>query len=185
LTRRIGLIAEDASDVVVVKILAKKITSKALSISHFVGKGCGPIARKAGAWCKVFDQKGCDQVLVMHDLDRNKVDELKKKLTQALEKAPQGKKSVVIPVEELEAWLLCDEAAIATALKLKKNPKAIHHPEQVKSPKEHLAREVLKASKNACTYVNTVHNHLIADALDIRKVRKKCPSFGEFEEFFA
>ena len=38
----VGMIAEDISDIEVLRILATKLTTKRFRVSHFVGKGCGP-----------------------------------------------------------------------------------------------------------------------------------------------
>lgn len=184
MAQAIGFIAEDESDIDVLKILAAKILSKKISVSHFVGKGCGKISVKAVAWCKNLKTKGCMKVMLVHDLDRNNGAELRQKLEGILQNAPQTKKAVVIPTEELEAWLLSDEVAIAKAMKLKKPLKAILQPEKTVSPKEHIGKLVYAASDKKINYVNTVHNRLIAQATNIDLIRKKCPSFSHFEEFF-
>lgn len=180
---RFGLIAEDASDINVLRILAKKLTTKNFSISYFTGKGCGPIARKTPAWCQNLLVKGCTHVAIVHDLDRNNAVALRAKLVGILNAAPQATKSVVIPTEELEAWLLSDERALKMAFGLDKTPKIIHHPETIASPKEHIGEIVRMISVARKQYVNTVHNSLIANALNVATVRRKCPSFGEFEQF--
>jgi hypothetical protein len=177
---RLGLIAEDASDVQVLTILAKKITNKSISVSHFVGKGCGPLARKTPAWCRALWQKGCTRVILVHDQDRNDPTQLRSKLEEILVSAPQNKATVVIPTEELEAWLLSDMAAIARVMKLTKAIAEVHHPERISSPKEHIGAVVWRTSGKQKTYVNTVHNPLIADQMDLGKITIKCPSFSVF-----
>lgn len=183
MAKNLGFIAEDVSDIEVLKILARKISSRSFKVSHFVGKGCARLASKAPGWCKSLHSKGCGQVLLVHDLDRHKMNELRTKLLSALESVPQKQKAVVIPVEELEAWLLSDEAAIKRALNLDKAPKPWKNPERVESPKEKLRDTVWTLSKQKKQYVNTVHNPLIASQLDIAKLRDKCESFKDFEAF--
>lgn len=185
MAKRLGFIAEDLSDIEVLTILAKKLTVKQFTVSHFVGKGCGPILRKTPGWCANLLQKGCSHVVVVHDLDRHNMQELKAKLDAVLVCAPQRLKAVVIPVEELEAWLLSDVSAIAVALNLPKIPENIHHPETISSPKEHIGKLVRKIANTRKEYVNTVHNHLIAQKIDIKKLKKKCPSFKSFSDFIA
>lgn len=179
-----GFIAEDASDVEVIKRLAKKITGKNVSASHFVGKGCGPIKKKAVGWCRAFEIKGCTQILLVHDRDRNDAGALATQLEGILEAAPQRKKVVVVPTEEMEAWLLSDHIAITAAMKLKKRLKEEHHPETIASPKEYLGAEVWKVSNKTVNYVNAIHNPLIADHIDVSVIKKKCPSFEPFVRFF-
>lgn len=180
-----GLIAEDASDIEVIKKLAKKICGKNISSSHFVGKGCGPIKRKAVAWCRAFATKGCSQILLVHDRDRHDYDLLRSELTDVLAVAPQAKKVVVVPSEELEAWLLSDHSAIKVALNLRKAPKEEHHPERIASPKEYLGAAVWKISDKTVNYVNAIHNPLIAEYIDVARISRKCPSFQPFADFFA
>jgi Domain of unknown function (DUF4276) len=184
MTTKIGIIAEDFSDVEVIKILAKKLSSKTFSYAHFVGKGCGPLQRKTPAWCKAFHAKGCSQVILVHDRDRNDLQTLKARLEQLFLSAPQRRKFVAIPNEELEAWLLSDVSAIKTSLNLRKTLKVIHHPESIPSPKEHIGKIVSASSAKATRYVNTVHNKGIAENIDVSKIVSKCPSFREFREFF-
>lgn len=180
---RIGIIAEDISDIEVLKILAKKVSKKTFSVSHFVGKGCGPLARKTPGWCKNLWLKGCTHILLVHDLDRNNLDDLRLRLEAILRLAPQLFTAVVIPSEELEAWLLSDTVAISKVLNLPKKLKEIHHPEKVLSPKEHIGEMVRKSSNSQRTYINTVHNCLIANEMDINKITAKCPSFSGFSNF--
>lgn len=181
---KIGLIAEDLSDIEVIKKLAKKLTGKSIVASHFVGKGCGSIKRKTPGWCKNFLLKGCTRVLLVHDLDRNKIDNLRSTLEQILGASSTLKQAVIIPVEELEAWLLSDMTAIASAMNLPKTPKAIHHPENVASPKEYIRDSVWQSSNKKIQYVNSVHNGIIANHIDVTIIQKKCPSFKPFADFF-
>jgi len=182
---KLGLIAEDLSDIEVIKKLAKKLTGKAIVASHFVGKGCGPIKRKTPGWCKNFHQKGCTRVLLVHDLDRNNSNDLRSMLEQILALSSTLKQAVIIPAEELEAWLLSDMAAIATAMNLSKTPKAVHHPETVLSPKEYIRDSVWQSSNKKIHYVNSVHNGIIADHIDVTIIKRKCPSFKPFADFFS
>jgi hypothetical protein len=179
-----GLIAEDVSDVLVIKTLAKKISGRNISADHFVGKGCGPIKKKVSGWCKAFQTKGCTQILLVHDRDRHDADKLRRELELVLDSAPQKRKVVVVPSEELEAWLLSDHHAVRVALNLKKALKEEHHPERIISPKEHLGTTVWRASEKKVSYINAVHNPLIAEHVDVGLIIRKCPSFELFAQFF-
>ena len=184
MTSKIGIIAEDISDIEVIKLLAKKLTGKTISAHHHVGKGCGPLKRKTPAWCRVLFTKGCSRVLLVHDRDRNDASQLRKTLEDILANAPQQVKIVVIPEEELEAWLLSDTSAITKAMKLKSKISVIHHPETITSPKEYIHQQVYKASQNKIIYVNSVHNKLIAQEINVALIKQRCPSFKQFEDFF-
>lgn len=179
-----GLIAEDVSDIAVIKLLAKKIRGQNISAAHFVGKGCGPIKKKAPGWCKAFQTKGCTQILLVHDRDRKDAAGLRQELEAVLKSVPQARTLVVVPTEELEAWLLSDHQAVKTALNLKKAIKEEHHPERIVSPKEYLGEAVWKTSGKKVSYINAVHNPLIAEHVDIGRIIHKCPSFEPFANFF-
>ncbi|MGH1510494.1 DUF4276 family protein [Ralstonia solanacearum] len=181
---KIGIIAEDVSDVEVLKLLARKITGKPVSTAHFTGKGCGPLKKKTPGWCKDLAHKGCTKILLVHDLDRNDAKTLRKTLEGILQKSTAFKQAVVIPAEELEAWLLSDTSAITSALNLQKALKVVHHPETISSPKEYIRDKVWQVSNKTTAYVNSVHNKLIAEKLNIKFVQKKCPSFKDFANFF-
>lgn len=68
---------------------------------------------------------------------------------------------------------------------MRKAIKEEHHPETIASPKEYLGDAVWKTSQKTINYVNAVHNPIIADHIDTKKILKKCPSFRPFSEFFA
>ena len=182
---KIGLIAEDQSDIDVIKMLGRKLAGRSLPTAQFVGKGCGPIKRKTRGWCQNFHLKGCTAVLLVHDLDRNDQVQLRKVLEQVVSESTTLRQAVAIPVEELEAWLLSDCEAIASALKLAKPLKTVTHPEQISSPKEYIRNCVYRASNKKVQYVNSVHNALIAERIDVNLIQKKCPSFEPFAAFFA
>jgi hypothetical protein len=183
-TPHIGIIAEDDSDIYVLTQLAKKLTTKRFSVSKFIGKGCGALKRKTPGWCSALAQKGCASVVVVHDRDRHDEGTLRRELEHVLAGVRMGVRVVVIPCEELEAWLLSDTKALQSAMNLHTVPKVIAHPEAIVGPKEHLAKLVLTHSKNKSKrYVNTVHNPLIAEVLSASAISRRCPSFKHFQRF--
>ena len=109
---RIGVIAEDSSDIDVVKELILKLKSpRSFCVRHFVGNGCGKLRNKCRAWANQLHLNGCSALLFIHDLDRNKPAKLRTDLTAALTPCPIVKHVIVIPIEEIEAWLMCDASA--------------------------------------------------------------------------
>jgi hypothetical protein len=185
--RRIGIIAEDDSDIEVLKHFLSKLTSRRVSVAQFTGKGCGAIKRKTPGWCAAFVQKGCSAIVLVHDRDKHKESKLRSELELVLASCGmQDIASVVIPCEELEAWLLSDTQALKVALKLTNIPKNIPHPEDINSPKEFIGKLVRQHSKSkGMRYVNTIHNLHIASALNVASISGKCPSFKRFEKFVA
>jgi Domain of unknown function (DUF4276) len=180
----VGIIAEDISDVEVIKILCKKITGKALRSCHFVGRGCGPLKKKTPGWCKSLKTRGCQSILLIHDRDRKDAAALRQELELILDSVHQLRTVVVIPEEELEAWMLADCSAIQSVFKLQKVPKFVNFPETIVSPKEFLRDQIYSLSGQKKTYVSTVHNKLIAEQLDLSKVISRCPSFKPLVDFF-
>lgn len=179
MSKKIGVIAEDKSDIAVIEeILCKYINKKSFSIRSFTGQGCGKLKSKCASWADNLIKAGCDHILLFHDLDRNKLSKLRLELEAKFDK----KKNVlvVIPVEEIEAWLLSDAEAIKKVFSLKNAPKISGHCETIASPKEYLANLVWLSDKKR--YLNTVHNVKISQELSLEKLRK-CQSFIPLDNY--
>ncbi len=182
--KRVGLIAEDESDIEALKELIKRITGKPnIGFKHFVGRGCGKIKRKADDWAKQLKSRGCKVLIVIHDLDKNNHEELYKLIHDNLHPFVINDTLINIPIEEMEAWFLSDEKGLKKALNLKKSTRVFHHPETIISPKEMLGREIEKASNDTKIYLNTKHNTIIARSIDIDIVKAKCNSFKKLHDF--
>ena len=182
--KKVGLIAEDESDIDSLKELIKKVTKKEnIGFKFFVGRGCGRIKRKANDWARQLKLRGCKVLILVHDLDRNNYEVLYKEIKDSIEPFTIADTFISIPIEEMEAWFLADPKAIKNALKLKKDIKTFHHPEKVKSPKEVLAKEIEKASNNSKIYINTKHNLLISKKLNVELLKNKCESFNRLCKF--
>jgi hypothetical protein len=180
--RRLGLIAEDQSDVDVISALARKISTKEFAIRKRLGYGCGRIHAKANAWSRELSKDGCTLLMVVCDADDNDVRALHARLSAALLPCPIPQSVVVIPVREIEAWLIADNAAVTKALKLQKVLKHQPNPEALVNPKERLREIVHERSEGRTRYLNTIHNVKIAKYATISRLRR-CKSFGVFEDF--
>lgn len=177
----IGIIAEDSSDIDVINEIIKKFSPpNTFHIKKFVGNGCGKLRNKCQSWADALIKKGCNHLLLIHDLDRNKESDLLSALQSKIPKEKYPNSLIVIPIEELEAWLLSDEAAIQSVFSLKERPKKYKNCEQIKSPKEELARLVW--SKATKRYLNTVHNKKIAEKTSLENFRR-CSSFKPLDEY--
>lgn len=181
---QIGLIVEDNSDYEVFRLLILKIIEKEkFKFSKFAGGGCGKMKRKAVSYAKLLFQKGCEIVILVHDLDRNDLIKLQAELQALTEKSPAPHNFVCIPIEEVEAWLHSDSPNIKEVFKLKKSVQEFHHPETIKSPKENLEKLIIKLSRKRKRYINTVHNTSLAESIDIGKISQRCPSFQKLETY--
>lgn len=183
MSRGVGLIAEDDSDVSVVEVLIRKIARKHFKTKQFVGRGCGKIVAKCRSWAIALGQRGCSLLIVLHDLDQRQEPALRTSLVDALNPCPIAHHAIVIPVRELEAWLLADHEAINRAMKLARPLNQIADPQGVARPKERLRDLIYSRSNHTTTYVNTIHNIRIAEQVSIARVRARCSSFGPFEQF--
>ena len=179
----VGIIAEDKSDISVLKSLIEKITKTPFSVEYFVGNGCGKIAGKCRSWAQNLSDSGCEYLLVVQDLDDKKVNELRRDLTAALGVSPIAAHTIIIPVREIEAWLLADHTAISKALKLH-GAKLVSNPEGIRDPKRHLAELVFRWSKNKRRYVNAIDNPKIAAECSPQNLGR-CPSFAVLRDFVA
>lgn len=180
--KAVGLITEDQSDVDVLHELAKKIATRRFRIKRFLGHGCGRIHAKSNAWAHQLGMQGCTLLIIACDLDGRNAVEYRNLLEQAVSPCPIRDYMIVIPIQEIEAWLLADNSAVTQALKLQRPMKAQANPETVSDPKRLLARIVRERSGDRITYLNTVHNRAIATHIQIPNLRR-CVSFRQFEEF--
>lgn len=181
MSKKIGVIAEDSSDVSVINvILGKYLSSNEYSVKKFVGNGCGKLRNKCGAWANMLVKSGCEHILVFHDRDRNEEKTIRENLESKVGRKEFPNSIIVIPVEELEAWLLTDAKAIKTAFNLKKAPKKNSDCEAVESPKEFLRDVVWKIGKKR--YLNTTHNKKIAEQSNISSFLR-CKSYKPFDKY--
>lgn len=181
MSKKIGVIAEDNSDIeVVIEILAKYLIRNTFSVKKFVGNGCGKVKQKCDSWSKLLFKSGCEHVFLFHDLDKNKEAKLRKLLELKLPPNDNPNTLIVIPVEELEAWLLSDVDAIQKTFSLSKTPKKIDECEIVASPKEHLTKMIWHSDKKR--YVNTIHNKKICEKTSLENLRR-CSSFSGIDKY--
>jgi hypothetical protein len=178
---RIGVIDEERNDIeVIYELTCKIIKENEFSFSTFIGHGCGKVRRKCKDWAENLLVRGCTGLVVVHDLDKRVEKELRKNLEQEIRTIKFRQAVVLIPIEELEAWLLSDPIALMAAFHMQRAPKLPKHPENIESPKEYLAKVVRSNSKTQ--YLNTVHNRNIAKKISIASL-DKCPSFSRYPEF--
>ncbi len=183
MANKIGVIAEDTSDVDVLYELTSKLTDvKNFSFKHFVGRGSGALHKKCSAWAEILIDRGCDHLVVLRDLDKNNIKTLYNDLLNQVKDVGFTGCLILIPVRELEAWLLTDAVALRNVFNMRKQPRVPSMPERVRDPKKKLRDIVLKYSGKR--YVNTFHNQKIAAALQITNVFQ-CRSFQPYPEFIS
>jgi len=170
---KIGVIAEDTSDVdVLYELTCKVIDENAFSFKPFVGHGCSKLRRKCAAWAVNLLKSGYPYLVVIHDLDEYDEGELRQELTKSVADIPYNAYLILIPIREIEAWLLTDAKALQKVFKLTKAPKLPGQPESIIDPKAKLKEIVWKNGKKR--YVSTFHNKRIAAEMSIAKAKVYC-----------
>jgi len=181
---RIGIIAEDESDFEATKVIVKRIikTDK-IGFKPRTSNGCGKLKRKAFDYAVDLHRRGCDLLILFHDLDRNVLVQLEKELQEKLNGNPFENYFVCIPIEELEAWYLSDPESIKKTFNLKRKPKIKAKPETIKSPKEYLGELIYSCSDKEKIYLNTKHNQMLSENVSIQLMRTNCKSFEKLYDF--
>lgn len=181
MSKIIGIIAEDKSDIEVInELIAKHLKKSNFTIKHFVGNGCGKLKQKCSSWSDNLIKRGCHHIMIFHDLDRCNEKALRTEIESKVSKEKFPNSIVVIPIQELEAWLLSDLNAIKEVFKFDETPKKTLHCETIDSPKEYLAKLVHRISKKR--YINTIHNKKIAEKIDINNL-SHCASYAPFDAY--
>jgi hypothetical protein len=178
---KIGVIAEERNDVEVLYALTcKLINEHSFSFKHFIAHGCGQLRRKCMAWAENLLSRGCTHLVVLHDLDCNNENGLRAELNRYVRYAGFKGYVILIPVHEIEAWLLVDAKALQMVFSMKKTPKLPARPENIPCPKEKL-RDIIWRETGKL-YLNTIHNKRIAASSRISKLNT-CRSFRPYPNF--
>ena len=82
---------------------------------------------------------------------------------------------IVVPVQEIEAWIIADDAAVRMVIP-SFDFEGHNNPEAIRDPKEWLIRESI-ARNGKPLYSPKTFNEKVAAHLNLDLVAKKCPSF--------
>ena len=181
-----GILGEDPSDVATLKVLVRRLVGdESLPIKVKGYSGCAQMLRKGARQLHVFSNLGCTRFIICHDADGPDSEPNRERVKSKIINPSRISNDycIVVPVQELEAWILAD-IECATNIFSSWLPKAIQNPESISSPKEHLEK-LSRASSHRPRYSHVVHNEQMAKYLDLQKVSSKCPAFRVLEEFVA
>lgn len=180
-----GILGEHDSDVKTLDVLIGRLQQKHnQSITRNLKKGfTGAGTLKNDGWktLREFARRGCGKFLVAQDADGKNVDEIRDGIVKEIIKPSGiiGCVCIVVPVQEIEAWLLADILAVSKLFRGWK-PKEITSPEYILKPKEHLEKLSRQANEKP-RYIHTKHNPQLAQHVNLDLVSKRCQSFKPLE----
>ncbi len=183
-----GVLAEDVSDVEVLKILIRRMCNcSSLQIEQRGYGGCGDMLRKGARDLKLLQKLGCRRFIICYDSDGHDPESRKQQIMDRIVgPSPLAVDTCLslVPVQELEAWILADiESAIPKVFPSWK-PVAVKNPEAISSPKERLVSSS-RTGNSKPIYIPSIHNRQVAKHLNLRYVAKRCRSFSPLSEFVA
>lgn len=183
-----GIIAEDKSDIECLKVLIKRLkNNNSLSIKGMGYGGCARMLIKGANQLNIYHKAGVTHFVICYDKDRatkkNRYNEVVDRVVKpsGIHKS-NNKICILIPTEEMEAWILADIEAVTKIIPSWKPSERFSSPELVESPKEKLEKlSRIKSSKPL--YVHATHNQQVFEHIDLETVKSKCPSFAELYKF--
>lgn len=178
-----AILAEDDSDRDSLKTLVRRIAENpSLTVLGKGFGGCGALQKNVCRFIDLFRSKGATHFVICRDADgphaKPRYDELCNTLSGSI--TNEDAACIVIPVQEIEAWLIADPMAISSTIKSLRI-KEVPHPEHISKPKAWLVRQAQRLSKPK--YAPRTHNPRIAEYLNINQVLNKCPSFQPLVDF--
>jgi hypothetical protein len=181
-----GVLGEDKSDVATLKVLMRRIADdKGLTIHGKGYEGCSEMLRKGATQLRLFsDTHGCKKFVVCYDRDKGDVDERRKEVIDEII-VPSGLNAefcIVIPIEEIEAWILADLVSVTKIFTGWRPDKDFVNPEGEKDPKE-LVEKLSRMANGKPRYDHATHNEKVAQHVSLDTVAKKCPSFVPLVKF--
>lgn len=179
----LAILAEDLSDVETLKEISRRIVPKTMKIQGFGFGGCGGLRRKGASHLLRYQDLGARAYIVCHDADTNKPESVSKAVLNDVV-IPSGIAQglcIVVPVQEIEAWILADTAAIRRAVtRLDIKPHA--SPQTIDHPKDYLVN-LSKQGRGRSIYRPADHNKEVAKYLNFDELNSKCDSFASLYAF--
>jgi hypothetical protein len=183
-----GIIAEDQTDCEALKVIIRRVLGDGAtegSLRSRSANGCGTLRRKAAAWMNELADKGCSAIILVHDCDRDPLngelrdEEALRKQLESIAYPAWVRRTICIPVEELEAWFWSDPAVVTRVGR--GEGKASASPHLIRKPKEELQR--LSKAANGKPRYSTNDNAELAALLDLALCARRCASFRQLVDF--
>lgn len=174
-----AILGEDTSDTETLKELVFRIAqNRSLTIKSKGYSSCGEMLRKGNRQLKLFQRLGAQRFIICYDADRDcPVARRQKIIDDIITPANfNGIFCALVPIQELESWILADIHAVQNIIKGWAPGKAISNPESINDPKEHLEK-LSRTQQQRPRYSHAIHNPQIAKHLNIATILAKCSSF--------
>jgi len=182
---RYAVLGENRSDAKTLAVFIRRLAEdSSLHVKSEGYDGCAQLLRKGARVLNLLYAQGYERFVVCYDADRSEPRERYEEASQRIvvpSRVPGSSCCIVVPVQEIEAWLLADVAAVAKRWP-GWQPAEIHHPERVESPKEHLEK-LSRDAKQRPRYSHAMDNERAAKVVDLKIVERKCPSFHALVRF--
>lgn len=180
----IGVIGESRSDAETLCNIIRRIArNDNLPIKWKGYSGCAEMLRKGASQLGLFQSFGCNRFVIAHDSDGNDPNQIRETVrTKIVNSSAVGDYCcIVVPVQEIEAWIIADPKAIRKAISSFRI-KDVPNPEGIDSPKEWLIRKS-RTRGTKPKYIHAAHNPKIASYIDIDTLKERCKSFEPLYQF--
>jgi hypothetical protein len=179
-----AVLAEDSSDADSLEVLVKRISGIQNQKVFKKGfNGCGELRKKSHRFVVQFSIWGAKRFIICHDSDGTNPATIRRSVMADLRKKFRGQLDlvIVVPVEELEAWIVADSEAVkrvipSLSIRNVKDPESLHR------PKEWLRDESARG-RSTPLYIPRIHNAQVVHFIDLSKLEMKCPSFRPLKQF--
>lgn len=175
-----GVIGEDKSDVEVLKQLILRLSppGRKVAVRTKGYDGCAEMLLKGAKQLQSFERDRCHRFVVCYDSDRDNPEQRLETLMQTVVRpaAVEGPLCALVPIQEIEAWILADLPAVTHIIPSWVPSESFASPENVTDPKHELVR-LSRNQRRRPLYSYVMHNPQVAKFLNLDTLYRKCRSF--------
>jgi hypothetical protein len=179
-----AILGEDKSDVEMLCTLVRRIAKKPnLPVKKMGYMGCAELLIKGAKQIKAYSKIGCTRFIICYDSDRSRASDRYSSIIDKIIRKSEvtAEFCALVPVQEIEAWILADLASVTKIIPSWKPSKGLNSPEFQNDPKEYLER-LSRNAQHKPLYSHAVHNPKVAAHISLEQIVRKCPSaFPLFE----
>lgn len=172
-----GVLAEADSDADFLRCMIRRLAGRPVPVKKHAFHGGAKLLKDGAQKLRLMHSLGASRFVICHDADGVDVETRRVEVIEKVRSKVSfnGTFCILIPKQELEAWILADLDAVSKVISSFRPRDKFPHPENVDDPKEKL--EKLCSSGCRPLYSHAVHNAKVAEYLDLGIVLNKCPSF--------